>query len=191
MCYTVMCSLVSDNSKVRTHQGDHTSLARLRKLVLRCTLDMISVRSSASEQSSSSSRNICCLPNMKDSCLRTTLGEQRETMRHLPWSRNHTTPWSRNHTTPWSRNHTTPWSKNRPTPWTRNHTIHGPGTVPPHGPGIVPPHGPGSKLPHGPGIVPPRGPVTKPPHGPGIKTPDEPNQPMDTQTCFDTDGRSF
>ena len=122
MCYTVMCSLVSDNSKVRTHQGDHTSLARLRKLVLRCTLDMISVRSSASEQSSSSSRNICCLPNMKDSCLRTTLGDQRETMRHLPWSRNHTTPWSKNHTTPWSRNHTTPWSRNQTTPLSRNHT---------------------------------------------------------------------
>ena len=122
MCYTVMCSLVSDNSKVRTHQGDHTSLARLRKLVLKCTLDMISVRSSASEQSSSSSRNICCLPNMKDSCLRTTLGDQRETMRHLPWSRNHTTPWSKNHTTPWSRNHTTPWSRNHTTPWSRNHT---------------------------------------------------------------------
>ena len=38
----------------------HTSLARARKLLLRCTLDMISVRSSeSSHSSSSSSRNIC------------------------------------------------------------------------------------------------------------------------------------
>ena len=52
-----------------------TSRAKAKKLLLSCTLDMISVRSSYSSTSSLSSKNTPCRPSMNAICFCTTLWE--------------------------------------------------------------------------------------------------------------------
>lgn len=60
-----------------------TSLAKAKKLLLSCTLDMISVRSSQSSTSSLSSRNMPWRPSMKAICFWITL-QDKESLFFIP-----------------------------------------------------------------------------------------------------------